>query len=103
MDLKSQRITLALSATALAAYALYCYSQKKHLKQSITATAQIDKSSGISVYYKNHSNKSLVLFIHGLGGNMSQFDAQIEYCTEICSILAVDFVGLNIINNRQYS
>jgi pimeloyl-ACP methyl ester carboxylesterase len=40
-----------------------------------------------------HKNEIYIVFIHGFGGQMIQFKAQIDYLGRFFSIFAIDFVG----------
>ncbi|KAI8897066.1 Alpha/Beta hydrolase protein, partial [Globomyces pollinis-pini] len=52
------------------------------------------KGKQINTYHKVHpTNPNCILFIHGLGGQIAQFEYQLSYFTNHASVLALDLVG----------
>jgi pimeloyl-ACP methyl ester carboxylesterase len=49
----------------------------------------------LTIAYKANpkSKKKLIVFLHGLGGNMHQFYKQFEECSTYSSVLAIDYIG----------
>lgn len=60
------------------------------------STIQRIRNKALRVVYFEHplgNTAPLLVFIHGLGGQISQWRFQIEYFSNSCNILAVDLLG----------
>src|SRR5690554_2955152 len=72
---------------------------KKH-SQTISVQTDSFNYPGIRVFYRYHPKASklppklpLVVFIHGLGGQIQQFQYVVDYFVHIGHVLAIDFPG----------
>ncbi|KAL0084585.1 Alpha/Beta hydrolase protein [Phycomyces blakesleeanus] len=48
------------------------------------------------VYVENPGSSLLIIFIHGLGGQVSQWESQLEHFSSYASVLAVDLLGCGL-------
>ncbi|KAI9019176.1 Alpha/Beta hydrolase protein [Phycomyces nitens] len=61
---------------------------KSHSQLSVVRDHQLHH-----VYIENPNSSLVILFIHGLGGQVSQWEPQLEYFSSYANVLAVDLLG----------
>ncbi|KAJ9088993.1 hypothetical protein DSO57_1017443 [Entomophthora muscae] len=60
------------------------------------SSMQMIRNKQLRIVFSEHvlvEKAPLIIFIHGFGGQVSQWRAQIEYFSPMCNILAVDLIG----------